>query len=164
MNREAIAEKKRDAYRANPEPHRRRKLAWYHANAEAAREAAKVSWSLKTPDEKLAAAKVKLDGKYRKVHGLSLELVEQMHRDQEGLCAICKKQMNPVQAPRSQKTACTAPMIDHCHSSGVIRGLLCNHCNRGLGLFLDNADALRAAADYIDRGRARAFPKLVKSR
>lgn len=40
--------------------------------------------------------------------------------------------------------------VDHCHQSGKIRGLLCADCNRALGMFKDNAQALRRAADYIE--------------
>lgn len=41
--------------------------------------------------------------------------------------------------------------IDHCHTSGVVRGALCSWCNWGLGHFRDRPDLLRKAADYIDR-------------
>jgi hypothetical protein len=40
--------------------------------------------------------------------------------------------------------------IDHCHKTGVIRGILEWHINRGLGAFDDRPDLLLAAADYID--------------
>jgi hypothetical protein len=40
--------------------------------------------------------------------------------------------------------------IDHCHTSGKIRGLLCQRCNNGLGHFRDRPDLLRAAADYLE--------------
>ena len=39
--------------------------------------------------------------------------------------------------------------IDHCHTSGKVRGLLCGHCNRGLGLFNDNPAVMLAAINYI---------------
>ncbi len=40
--------------------------------------------------------------------------------------------------------------IDHDHSSGKIRGLLCHNCNMALGLLRDDASLLRRAADYLD--------------
>jgi len=43
--------------------------------------------------------------------------------------------------------------IDHCHITGIVRGLLCNECNRGIGLLRDSADLLRKAADYLDNAR-----------
>lgn len=41
--------------------------------------------------------------------------------------------------------------IDHCHRTGTIRGLLCNHCNSGLGYFRDSPRRLEAAIAYILR-------------
>jgi hypothetical protein len=39
--------------------------------------------------------------------------------------------------------------IDHCHNTGKVRGLLCDHCNKGLGLFKDNIDYLNKAIEYL---------------
>jgi hypothetical protein len=44
-------------------------------------------------------------------------------------------------------------VADHDHATGVARDWLCRLCNAGLGMFRDNPDALRAAADYIERHR-----------
>lgn len=41
--------------------------------------------------------------------------------------------------------------VDHDHSTGAIRGVLCGGCNRGLGCFVDNPSRMRSAADYIER-------------
>jgi transcription elongation factor Elf1 len=41
--------------------------------------------------------------------------------------------------------------VDHCHKTGAVRGLLCNSCNLSLGLMNENADSLRALADYIEK-------------
>lgn len=43
---------------------------------------------------------------------------------------------------------------DHCHTSNVLRGFLCENCNRALGMMKDDADRLRAAADYLERHAA----------
>jgi len=40
-------------------------------------------------------------------------------------------------------------VVDHCHKSGVIRGLLCNHCNTGIGKLHDDAKLLLRAANYV---------------
>ena len=42
--------------------------------------------------------------------------------------------------------------IDHCHTTGVVRGLLCHYCNIGVGMFKDNPELLIKAVSYIKDG------------
>lgn len=72
---------------------------------------------------------------------MSSEDYENMLLDQKGSCKICKRQSNN----KSQKHF----HIDHCHETGKIRGLLCNKCNMGLGMFNDNIELLKIAIDYL---------------
>lgn len=58
-------------------------------------------------------------------------------------CAICKL---PPDADRSLA-------IDHCHKTGMLRGLLCHHCNLGLGSFKDEVTRLRRAITYLETAR-----------
>jgi len=69
-------------------------------------------------------------------YGLSLEQIEQMKKDQNFKCKICKVE--------------TRLAVDHCHTSGRIRGLLCIKCNTGLGMFLDNVLFLKSAQEYLN--------------
>lgn len=40
-------------------------------------------------------------------------------------------------------------VIDHCHATGRIRGLLCHNCNRALGLLKDSEENLKRAIEYL---------------
>lgn len=62
-----------------------------------------------------------------------------MLKKQEGVCAICLEEC------RDRKVLC----VDHDHKTGKVRGLLCNSCNRGIGLLKDDPDILRNAAWYL---------------
>lgn len=59
-----------------------------------------------------------------------------MVNNQGGLCAICKAEM-------------TKPFVDHCHTTGNIRGILCSACNSILGYARDSVATLKAAIDYL---------------
>jgi hypothetical protein len=77
----------------------------------------------------------------KKTYGLDQGEYYAMLEEQNGVCAICNKQ-----PPNGKKLH-----VDHCHSTGDIRALLCGPCNRGMGGFRDNPAILRAAANYLER-------------
>lgn len=82
--------------------------------------------------------------KYR--YGMSIEDFEALRQKQNGQCEIClvKLEIHPDSSVRTKRVA-----IDHCHQTGVIRGLLCANCNTGLGMFKDNYKLLQAASEYL---------------
>lgn len=81
----------------------------------------------------------------KRYFGISAEEYQEMHNAQGGLCMICRK---PETAVIRGKLAALA--VDHCHTKGRVRGLLCSQCNTGLGCFKDDPAALRRAAEYIE--------------
>jgi hypothetical protein len=77
--------------------------------------------------------------KYR--HGISIEQYDQMLEAQDHKCAICQ------QYPRGNLK--NPWHVDHDHSSGKVRGILCHSCNTGLGNFNDNPEILKRALGYL---------------
>lgn len=77
-------------------------------------------------------------------YGLTIEQYRDMYEAQEGKCAICRKHSTKLH-------------IDHHHDDAIVRGLLCNECNLGLGLFRDDPLILHRAASYLD-GRLSWMP------
>lgn len=80
-------------------------------------------------------------------YGLRGVDVRDMLAMQDGKCAICLRAL----IFDSGVNDINALHVDHCHSTGAVRGLLCGPCNRGLGLFNDDIAKLRKAADYLER-------------
>ncbi|WP_363320157.1 endonuclease VII domain-containing protein [Thiothrix sp.] len=76
-------------------------------------------------------------------YALTYEKEQAMLEEQGYKCAICD---TDVSAKRHR--------VDHCHTTKLVRGILCDGCNVGLGRFKDNPETLMAAADYILRFRA----------
>lgn len=76
-------------------------------------------------------------------YNLTEDQVQEMHFNQKGLCWICENPLKPKQGTQ----------IDHCHKSGKIRGLLCNHCNRLLGSAKDSIVILRNAIRYLEKNK-----------
>lgn len=72
---------------------------------------------------------------------LTVEWYTEKVEHQGGVCAICKTPITDV----GRKL-----VIDHCHSTGKIRGLLCGQCNMGLGAFKDNIQNLKQAIGYLE--------------
>lgn len=79
-----------------------------------------------------------------KEYGITPMEYDDMLEEQEFRCAICS-----TDVPGHKGMF----MVDHDHETGVVRGLLCNTCNSGLGMFKDNTDLMLKAIDYLKRER-----------
>lgn len=78
----------------------------------------------------------------QKRYGISKEKYEEMEKRQGGVCACCKQ--SPKDRGRNGSF-----VVDHCHTTGVVRGLLCAKCNAGIGFFDDDPELLVLASTYL---------------
>ena len=114
---------------------------WKEKNKERMRGYVK-SYNLRNPGRvRLRVRKSSLKRKY----GISLIEYNNMSASQDGLCAICSSK----QKDHTRKLA-----VDHCHSTGKIRGLLCDFCNRGIGSMNDSVQTLESAIAYLKSNQA----------
>ena len=106
-----------------------------------------LNWAAKQTNEyhRLRARKSQLKLSY----GITIEEYDVMLAQQDYKCAICN-----TDKPTGKWKVFA---VDHCHVTGEVRGLLCNECNRGMGLLRDNADLLRKAADYLDSHKIKSY-------
>lgn len=74
-------------------------------------------------------------------YGLTTDSYNQLVTNQNNKCKICNN--------------ITQLVVDHCHISGKIRGLLCNGCNTALGNFKDNIDFLNSAIGYLQESKSK---------
>jgi Recombination endonuclease VII len=92
------------------------------------------AWRRANRDKLSARAR---DKHMKRRYGISRADYDALFARQGGLCAICRK-------PSKQRLG-----VDHCHVTGMIRGLLCRMCNSGLGCLGDDQRALVAALAYL---------------
>lgn len=76
----------------------------------------------------------------KKNYGITLDDYNRMFQEQNGCCKICGKHQQDLKASLH---------VDHNHMTGKVRGLLCHHCNVGIGHFEDNIVLLSNAITYL---------------
>lgn len=97
--------------------------------------AASKQWYLENRDRKRAR-------KLHRLYGLTVKQFDRLHAAQGGACAICRRAF--IQTPQ----------VDHDHTDGHVRGLLCNGCNSGLARFEDDSTRIRRAITYLRKSRS----------
>jgi len=90
------------------------------------------------------------NGETKRRYGITLSQRDEMIEMQGGACAICRKPFADNGVPH----------IDHCHSTGAVRGILCFTCNKGLGMFGDNQDGVQRALNYLIQAEQRSARKI----
>ena len=78
-------------------------------------------------------------------YGMSVEEYDALYNRQHGCCAICGRHQSNLKRRLN---------VDHDHTTRKIRGLLCDHCNNGLGYFFDDSDLMLQAAIYMEAANA----------
>lgn len=81
------------------------------------------------------------DSSLRINFNITLDQYNKMLKKQNGVCALCG----------STNANGYALAVDHCHTTGTIRSLLCMNCNIGLGNFKDNEKVLAKAIKYLKK-------------
>lgn len=161
QNRETLLAKQRERskakYRANPEASIARTREWARKNPERAAELqreyrARNRETLRVRNREHYRNSPRSQAKNRamklKTFGLTPEQYAAMLADQGGVCAICQR-------PCTSKKSGTLH-VDHCHATGLVRGLLCHRCNAGLGMFQDDPQRLQDAVAYLARSSSGA--------
>jgi hypothetical protein len=95
----------------------------------------------------------------RTKYGISVQEYDALRAAQGYRCAICRRHEDEIPAvrlgrPRLDGRPTAEPfklVVDHCHDSRRVRGLLCTGCNSAIGHFRDDPAALRAALAYLDQ-------------
>jgi len=108
---------------------------YYQRECKACNKKRKQAWH-KTELGKLSSANTKLKARF----GVTLEQYKTLLVKQNHACLICGVKDTELEHRLA---------IDHCHTTGKIRGLLCKQCNLGLGNFRDNQVYLRQAITYL---------------
>lgn len=100
----------------------------------------KLKRQLRERKRKLEKPLSKKDAELKRLYGITIEDYLSIFDNQLGVCKICKQ-------PCKTKSRLS---VDHNHKTGKVRGLLCNRCNRALGMFEDSPELLQSAIDYLE--------------
>lgn len=79
----------------------------------------------------------------KRLYGITFDDYVNLYKKQNGVCAIC------LQECKTRKSL----SVDHDHETMVVRGLLCNRCNRAIGMLDEDPDILERAKEYIIKGK-----------
>lgn len=129
MDRELILARKREnSRRLRSDPSYRAREAEYSKRYKA------------NPEVKAQKVRIQINYERRLKFGITEDQYEQMKIDQNYRCAICNTDKPGGRGDWH---------IDHCHTNGNVRGLLCMSCNTALGHFKDDIDILAKAIQYL---------------
>jgi hypothetical protein len=122
--------------RAANSRHKERNAEWNRNNRDHVNAKRREAYARKKIENPEALSQAKRSEKLRQRYGITPEQYDDMLKSQDFKCAICG----------SEAELC----VDHCHTTGSVRGLLCHLCNVSLGGFKDNIASLAKAIEYLE--------------
>lgn len=140
--RETILARQKKRREENPERVAELAKAWRDRNVELVKKIHRASYQKNKPKRQASIRRYAL-----REFGLTEEEYDVLFDSQGGRCAICRE--------TSQQHLC----VDHCHDTGIIRGLLCRKCNAGVGLLGDTTEHLEKALAYLRAAYLKAEAK-----
>jgi hypothetical protein len=106
-----------------------------------------LEWQAKNPEKarsawRTAEAKSRdnLQSRARK-YGLTKQELQVLIDQADGKCEICGRK--PFRWL----------VVDHCHNTQIVRGMLCEGCNQAIGLFQEDTDSMQSAIEYLIRNK-----------
>ena len=111
----------------------------------------KICWKERVSKKAPKRTKEKRKDYYLKAkYNTSWEEFSNLFTKQHGKCCICNKDLSVfAETSDYSNVAC----VDHNHTTGKIRGLLCNHCNTAIGLLKEDPELFKQAISYLlERG------------
>ena len=87
------------------------------------------------------------DKHYKRAYGLNYQEVHKMLMQQGFNCKCCSRE---IDMPTDAIDRSEAALVDHCHDTGKVRGIICGRCNTGIGQLGDNLEGLMKAVRYLE--------------
>lgn len=154
------AARKRRSRKADPEKYRQhdrtkrerhgdkisaRKRVWREENPDKVKVATQRRRDRGRHEEISKGREAQEERRLRRAYGLTIESRAALLQAQEGNCKLCGHTVSFMRAKCARARAC----VDHCHTTGRVRGVLCSPCNAGLGQLQDSPELLERAAAYL---------------
>ena len=77
-------------------------------------------------------------------YGITKEQYLQIVKEQDGKCVLCHEPTGPKS------------VVDHCHDTGIVRGVLCNNCNALIGFSKEDKKILERTIEYLNKWKVKA--------
>lgn len=131
------------------EANRRKQYRWREANPEKWKAVRDREWAKRSADP--AHLQDKREREARRLYGLEPEDFDRLLAAQNGVCAICRRPARGKANGRAKAGREPRLHVDHCHTTGRVRGLLCGNCNTLIGLANEDPAVLAAAIEYLKK-------------